>query len=335
MQDTKTEAGTDTVKLCFLILGCVSEDQYANSIMHDISLTFKVQLHRLPMRHRKPITDHTMCSQPLASTLLGKSIGVINCKYITWCVLDLLVEFIMSHMMKKLPMELYLLCIGIVHRILCYQKRCRVRINYPWKDLWTALIILLRFLIQNESNLSKRMNIFDLFLQVINIFNLFITYGDTFLPTPGSYDELYYEIIRMHQVFDNIYAMGLRYTASDSEFCNNAQKLNNSLINIRAIINHFSPKIEQWLTSQNLSTPSEEQILEVVRKNYDSLTLKLQDSLDQYERYSEKPKHTAFFTNMLKIVVHDTRQNIDYASINVQNIFPDFGNTLNVLGMYE
>jgi len=45
-------------------------------------------------------------------------------------------------------------------------------------------------------------------LQVVNIFNLFITYGDTFLPNPNSYDELYYEIIRMHQVFDNLYSMG-------------------------------------------------------------------------------------------------------------------------------
>ena len=42
----------------------------------------------------------------------------------------------------------------------------------------------------------------------MNIFNLFITYGDTFLPNPNSYDELYYEIIRMHQVFDNLYSMG-------------------------------------------------------------------------------------------------------------------------------
>ena len=45
-------------------------------------------------------------------------------------------------------------------------------------------------------------------LQVVNIFNLFITYGDTFLPNPNSYDELYYEIVRMHQVFDNLYSMG-------------------------------------------------------------------------------------------------------------------------------
>lgn len=71
MQDTKTEASFNTVKLCFLILSCIAEDQYANSIMHDVSLTFKVQLHRLPMRHRKPTADRTAVSQPLASTLLG------------------------------------------------------------------------------------------------------------------------------------------------------------------------------------------------------------------------------------------------------------------------
>lgn len=43
---------------------------------------------------------------------------------------------------------------------------------------------------------------------MVNLFNMFITYGDTFLPTSNSYDELYYEIVRMHQVFDNLYCMG-------------------------------------------------------------------------------------------------------------------------------
>lgn len=66
----------------------------------------------------------------------------------------------------------------------------------------------LKFLLSNETVLTKTSDIFSLASQVVNIFNLFITYGDTFLPSPTSYDELYYEIIRVHQIFDNLYSMG-------------------------------------------------------------------------------------------------------------------------------
>ena len=100
--------------------------------------------------------------------------------------------------------------------------------------------------------------------------------------------------------------------------------INFFVLGFRAIINHFSPKIEAWLTNQSLSTPSEDQILEVVRKNYDSLTLKLQDSLDTYERYTEKPRHAQFFTGMVRSVVNDTRQSIDFASMDLQSILHEF-----------
>jgi len=42
----------------------------------------------------------------------------------------------------------------------------------------------------------------------VNIFNLFITYGDTFLATTNSYDELYYELNREEKVFSELHAMG-------------------------------------------------------------------------------------------------------------------------------
>lgn len=118
-------------------------------MMHDSNLTFKVLIHRAHMRHRKLPTEKISKSRPLAATLL-----------------DLLLEFIVSHLMKKFPMELYLLSVGIIHRLIVYQKRCRVRLNFEWKDLWTALIGLLKFLVYQEQYLIKKCNIFNLAIQV-------------------------------------------------------------------------------------------------------------------------------------------------------------------------
>ena len=44
--------------------------------------------------------------------------------------------------------------------------RCRVRISYNWRDLWSTLIALLKFMVANESNLIKKVNVFTICSQV-------------------------------------------------------------------------------------------------------------------------------------------------------------------------
>ncbi|KAM6347986.1 armadillo-like helical domain-containing protein 3 isoform 8-T16 [Alca torda] len=215
MQDTKDEHRLHSGKLCLIILTCIAEDQYANAFLHDDNMNFRVNLHRMPMRHRKKAADKNLPCRPLVCA-----------------VLDLMVEFIVTHMMKEFPMDLYVRCIQIVHKLLCYQKKCRVRLHYTWRELWSALINLLKFLMSNETVLLAKHNIFTLALMVVNLFNMFITYGDTFLPTPSSYDELYYEIIRMHQNFDNLYSMVLRLSTNAGQWKEPASKVTHALVNI-------------------------------------------------------------------------------------------------------
>ena len=92
-------------------------------------------------------------------------------------VLDLIVEFIQSHLMKKFPNELYELALGVVLRVLCHQKRCRLRLSLcPWRDLWAALIALLKFLHSSDTSLIRKFDVFALATQAVNILNLFISH---------------------------------------------------------------------------------------------------------------------------------------------------------------
>uniref|UniRef100_A0A6I8QCE4 Armadillo like helical domain containing 3 n=1 Tax=Xenopus tropicalis TaxID=8364 RepID=A0A6I8QCE4_XENTR len=282
MQDTKDEHRLNSGKLCLIILTCIAEDQYANAFLHDDNMNFRVNLHRMPMRHRKKAADKN-----------------IPCRPLVCAVLDLMVEFIVTHMMKDFPMDLY-------------------------TRNAAALINLLKFLMSYETALLSKYNIFTLALMVVNLFNMFITYGDTFLPTPSSYDELYYEIIRMHQIFDNLYSMVLRLSTNAGQWKEPASKVTHSLVNIRAIINHFNPKIESYAAVNHISQLSEEQVLEVVRSNYDTLTLKLQDGLDQYERYSEQHKEAAFFKELARSISVNVRKNLAFNTLSQEILLKEF-----------
>uniref|UniRef100_A0A8C2HXD0 Armadillo like helical domain containing 3 n=1 Tax=Cyprinus carpio TaxID=7962 RepID=A0A8C2HXD0_CYPCA len=279
MQDTKDEHRLNSARLFLIILTCIAEDQYADAFLHDDNMNFRVNLHRMPMRHRKKAVDKSIPSRPLVCA-----------------VLDLMVEFIVTHMMKEFPMDLYVRCVQIIHKLICYQKKCRVRIHYTWRELWSALINLLKFLLSNETSLLSKHNIFQLALQVDH------TLCEQHHPS----------------------CMLLRVSANAGPWKEPASKVTQALVNARAIINHFNPKIESYATVNHISQLSEDQVLEVVRTNYDTLTLKLQDGLDQFERYSEQPREAGFFKELVRSISLNVRKNVSLSTMSQDILLKEF-----------
>ncbi|XP_064382757.1 armadillo-like helical domain-containing protein 3 [Halichondria panicea] len=303
LQNTKDEVSVCHGRLCLVILTCIAEDQYANAFLHDPNMTFPVILHKASLLHRKVRRDKTVVSVPLACSLL-----------------DLVVEFVISHLSKNFKEDLYKRSLGLVHRVLCYQKRCKIRLAYNWKQLWRALVNILKFFVASEEVLLPRCDVFAVSDEVVRIFNLFITYGDTFLPNPTTYDELYYELIRVHKVFDDLHSIVLRHVTDGgahmtSGLLESGNRLLGNLVNVRSIAAHFTPKIDAWSLSHDIGSISPDQVLEVVRANYDTLTLKLQDNLDYFDKYAEKARETSFFTQLVRSVVDDVRQSITVSSL--------------------
>ena len=110
-------------------------------------------------------------------------------------ILDILVDTVNHNLRRHLDIPLYIATIGLVHRLLSYLTFTRTRLEYHWSLLWQTLLSFLRFLttyapslIVQDPEFSSLVNpfLYTLALAVIS--------GESFLPNPGAYDDLFYKV---------------------------------------------------------------------------------------------------------------------------------------------
>ena len=294
---------SERATLCLTILTCLAEDHFAGSILHDPNLPFPVKLYKQPqLVSQRPISfamNENSRNLPLAGHIF-----------------DLMSEFIRGQLRKSLSLKLCLKCLGVIHRLICFQNRNCIRMDYQWSNLWLSLFTLMRFLLSHENILLSRFDIMSIIERVLVIFDMFITYGDTFLSSPTIYDDLYYEIIREKDAFVKIDELLKKRIP---EFAENVPRVKDSLHNLIAIVRFFVPKIDKFSLDNNKSSLTSEDVITIIQSNYESLTLKLQENLHFFDRFNEMNEQS-YFNHLVRSITMDFQSRISVQNISQKDL---------------
>eukprot|EP00698_Gefionella_okellyi_P003597 TRINITY_DN1337_c0_g2_i1.p1 TRINITY_DN1337_c0_g2~~TRINITY_DN1337_c0_g2_i1.p1 ORF type:complete len:596 (+),score=101.08 TRINITY_DN1337_c0_g2_i1:178-1965(+) len=242
--DVKDSRSRLYARLALLILLCLMEIPSAAAFLCDESVQTETQLFK---REGGSASMTPTAKMPLAGAIVS-----------------VLVACFEHNRRAQLPHELWGTALDVLHRMLCFLKRNRVRLEINWQPLWITLMKFLGFVA--SEHLVGHSNIIKLASKTVQIFNIFVTYGDMFLATPQQYDELYFELIRNRANFEKLFLLV------------EGHEIANDMTNIRLIIAHFARKLE---TPELIHSAS--QVLQLIRANYDTLTLKLPENLDQFD----------------------------------------------------
>ncbi|KAM0451672.1 hypothetical protein ACHAPV_009820 [Trichoderma viride] len=194
------------------------------------------------------------------------------------CVLDTMLDGINHNLKRRLDVSLYVLCLGIMLRIISYLSRSRTRLDYHWSEFFRSLLSLIRFLNTYASDLKDLQHIETVLDHVVNLVALSLSAGEAFLPTPAAYDDLFYKVFESGEVltsFKENYRLGNRNSNSID-----------TLINVSA---HYKQILTERGSSEkklpaNLTT---HQVAEVIKQGYETLSIQAKEGLDGWERYRE------------------------------------------------
>lgn len=100
--------------------------------------------------------------------------------------------------------------IAILLRLLTYLSMNKIRLTYHWSELWRTLLSLMRFLTTYSSDLTTNPHITTLSTSLVDLVAFCVSAGDTFLPDPASYDDLFYKLVETGPIiskFRDVYAL--------------------------------------------------------------------------------------------------------------------------------
>ncbi|KAK4032045.1 hypothetical protein C8A01DRAFT_41524 [Parachaetomium inaequale] len=230
-------------------------------------------------------------------------------------VMDTMLDAINHNLRRRLDVGLYTLCVGILLRIISYMSRSRTRLReYHWAELFRSLLSLVRFLTTYAGDLKGLPHVDVLLDHVVNLLALGLSAGETFLPTPAAYDDLFYKVVETGDVLVKFRATyGLAKRASNSI---------DTLVNVST---HYKEMLAEGGKQGGDGKDGKDgigkggagkgggasqltslQVAEVIKQGYETLSIQAKEGLDSWEKYREADERT-LLKKMARAAVGDVR----------------------------
>lgn len=227
--------------------------------------------------------------QPYLPLVKGERVLAIS-------LLDTMIDGINHNLRRRLDVGLYTLCVGIMLRLISYLSRSRTRLEYHWPEFFRSLLSIVRFLAVYNADLKDLPHIDTLLDHVVNLIALSLSAGEAFLPTPADYDDLFYKVVESGEIltkFKQSYHLGNRKSNSID-----------TLINVST---HYNQLLAEGGNSRRKPTGlTSQEVTEVIRQGYETLSIQAKEGLDSWEQYREADERT-LLKKMARAAVADVR----------------------------
>lgn len=211
----------------------------------------------------------------------------------TAIVLDLMVDGINHNLRRRLDVDYYILCLGILLRLLSYLSRAKSRITYHWAELWRALLSFFKFLSTYPTDIRPIRRSSEMVDLLVNVLAFALSNGENFLPDPAAYDDLFYKIVETGDILTKFKdAFSLPDDHSIQTLLNVSSHYHNLLTGDKgkAKVKNLSPK----------------EVSEVIKKGYETLSIEPGEGLDRWEKFREAD-HKSVLKKIARAAVEDAK----------------------------
>ncbi|KAI9038931.1 ARMH3 family protein [Aspergillus affinis] len=242
-------------------------------------------------------------------------------------IFDMMIDTISHNLRRRLDINLYSQAIAILLRLFTYLSMNKIRLNYHWSELWRTLLSLMRFLTTYVSDLSGSPHIDTLATTLVDLIAFCVSTGDTFLPDPSSYDDLFYKLVETGPIiskFRDVYIAKPSSSTTPASTKAADPSTTTKDVHVAAIdtlisvSTHFytllfnpdqsaDAKSDAPIPATQKKNLSPREVHRIIKQGYETLSIQSPDGLSAWTRYREtdwKPE----LKRAARCAVDDARQ---------------------------